>query len=334
MYGVHDERGNMTMSFYACLAYVTSILIGLLLYYTYQRREKTKMAPSTADLRRRKRLQKTPSILSVLGFERNNNDKIFYAIEDHFNSFSEVSRACARAGLEKCGLIVGVDFTASNEWQGRKTFSGNSLHKITGSKIINPYQKVIHIMGNTLEPFDEDQLIPAFGFGDAETLDNSVFPFNTDSSPCKGFAEVLYRYNSIAAGVQLSGPTNFAPLIHKAIDIVKQERQYHILLIIADGQVTEEDQTIDAIVQASDYPLSIVVIGVGDGPWETMDDFDNLLPKRKFDNFQFVNYHRVTSKSRKPETSLALHAMMEIPDQYKTIKSLGYLRKEKFETFV
>jgi len=110
---------------------------------------------------------------------------------------------------------------------------------------------------------------------------------------------------------------------------VKQERHYHILLIIADGQVTEEDPTIEAICKASALPLSIVVIGVGDGPWDTMEDFDNLLPKRKFDNFQFVNYHHVTCKSRKPETTFALHALMEIPDQYKTIKAMGYLDNVK-----
>lgn len=290
------------------------------------------MAPTEAALRRRKRLQKTPSIFAALGLETNNNRCNFYAIEDHFTSFHEVSKACKKAGLERCGLIVGVDFTASNEWQGRKTFRGQCLHKIVGSKIHNPYQKVIHILGNTLEPFDEDGKIPAFGFGDSETTDKSVFPFNIDGTSCKGFTQVLEQYNRIASGVHLSGPTNFAPLIHKAIEVVKQQGHYHILLIIADGQVTEEDTTINAICEASNYPLSIVVIGVGDGPWETMEDFDNLLPKRKFDNFQFVDYHQVTSKSRKPETTFALHALMEIPDQYKTIKAMGYLNEVYLKT--
>ena len=150
----------------------------------------------------------------------------------------------------------------------------------------------------------------------------------------QGFSEVLEYYNKLSARVQLSGPTNFAPLIHKAVEIVKQMKQYHILLIIADGQVTEEERTIEAIVEASYHPLSIVVIGVGDGPWETMEEFDNLLPKRKFDNFQFVNYHGITSRCRKPETTFALHAMMEIPDQYKAIKAMGYLNFDKVESTV
>ena len=51
------------------------------------------------------------------------------------------------------------------------------------------------------------------------------------------------------------------------------------------------------------------MIGVGDGPWGLMEQFDDLLPERKFDNFQFVDFSSVFSKSRNEtrEFSFAVH---------------------------
>jgi E3 ubiquitin-protein ligase RGLG len=142
--------------------------------------------------------------------------------------------------------------------------------------------------------------IPAYGFGDETTKGNAVFPFFPDRS-CNGFAEVLMRYTEITPHVKLSGPTNFGPLIREAIRIVRQTREYHILVIVADGQVTEEKDTVDAIVEASNYPLSIVLVGVGDGPWEKMEEFDDGLPKRRFDNFQYAQIVTFTEVCFCPE---------------------------------
>ena len=249
----------------------------------------------------------------------------FKRIVDRFHSLREVSREMKKEGIDSCGLIFAIDYTASNMTHGEVTFGGHSLHDTT-LKVKNPYQKIIAILGETLEKFDVDGIIPAYGFGDRKTTDRSVFPLSKGLD-CRGFTEVLQVYKAITPNIQLAGPTNFAPIIETAINHVKETKQYHILVIAADGQVTEEDETIDAIVKASDYPLSIIVIGVGDGPWETMEEFDDELPQRKFDNFQFVNFHKVYSEARNKEAAVALAALMEIPDQYRTIKKLRLLEK-------
>ncbi|KAJ7554267.1 hypothetical protein O6H91_06G132900 [Diphasiastrum complanatum] len=156
-------------------------------------------------------------------------------ISDQYTSLEQVQQSLSKAGLESSNLIIGIDFTKSNEWTGKNSFNGRSLHAIGDAP--NPYEQAISIIGRTLSAFDEDNLIPCFGFGDASTHDQYVFSFYPDHRPCSGFTEALTRYRAITPHVRLSGPTSFAPIIEAAIQIVEDSGgQYHVLVIIADGQ--------------------------------------------------------------------------------------------------
>ncbi|KAL5552756.1 hypothetical protein UlMin_040157 [Ulmus minor] len=269
-------------------------------------------------------------------------DRKYSRIADDYRSLDEVTSALAKAGLESSNLIVGIDFTKSNDWTGSRSFHRKSLHHLGNGP--NPYEQAISIIGKTLSAFDEDNLIPCFGFGDASTHDQDVFKFYPNERVCNGFEEVLSRYREIVPLLRLAGPTSFAPVIEMATTIVEQSGgQYHVLLIIADGQVTrsidtnhgqlspQERRTIDAIVMASEYPLSIILVGVGDGPWDMMREFDDNIPSRAFDNFQFVNFTEIMSKNVDPmrkQTEFALSALMEIPSQYKATLEHGILGRQ------
>lgn len=262
------------------------------------------------------------------GTKYNPPSKHHKLFKDRFETYEQLEQALRKAGLESSNLIIGVDFTKSNTWNGGMPFYPNAnLHSL--SPYPNLYQQVIKIIGSTLEHFDDDKLIPAYGFGDASTTNKSVFPFLRDAQtgmecPCYTFAQVSELYNiiinDISLGkIQMSGPTSFAPLIYKAIEIVRRENSYHILLIVCDGAIDNPKETIDAIVKASKYPLSIICIGVGKADFTTMEKFDDDIPDRDFDNFQFVNFYKTMKNCENQEVEFAKNALMEIPDQYEFI---------------
>lgn len=245
-------------------------------------------------------------------------------IGDEFHDIKEIQVALKKAGLESSNLIFGIDYTKSNLYTGDRTFNAKCLHDLT---VKNPYMEVIEILGQTLEIFDDDHIIPCYGFGDSFTTDKSVFPFYEDKEPV-GFKDVLDRYKAITPGISLAGPTNFAPLIRKAIEIVEHKKSYHILVICTDGYVSDEKDTTKAIVDAAKWPISIICVGVGDGPWDGMEKFDDKIGRRKFDNFQFVDFMKIRKKYCESfPPNFALHALMEIPRQFEIIKKLGYLNK-------
>ena len=84
---------------------------------------------------------------------------------------------------------------------------------------MNPYEQAISIIGRTLSPFDENNLIPFYGFGDATTHDDNVFSFCENNQPCRGFEQVLERYKEIVPHLQLAGPTSFA-LVVEALSLL------------------------------------------------------------------------------------------------------------------
>ena len=69
--------------------------------------------------------------------------------------------------------------------------------------------------------------------------------------------------------VGLSGPTYFEQIIRTATekaqaDMARGWLRYTVLLILTDGEVNDVQATVKAIVEASNTPLSIVIVGVGD----------------------------------------------------------------------
>lgn len=78
----------------------------------------------------------------------------------------------------------------------------------------------------------------------------------------------------------LSGPTHFAPLIVEATRLAIAGRcsqdapHYTILLLLTDGVINDVDATKKAIIRASEFPISIIIIGIGEADFTAMNILD------------------------------------------------------------
>eukprot|EP01010_Urceolus_cornutus_P001156 NODE_1677_length_795_cov_162.242627_g1304_i0.p1 GENE.NODE_1677_length_795_cov_162.242627_g1304_i0~~NODE_1677_length_795_cov_162.242627_g1304_i0.p1 ORF type:complete len:248 (+),score=45.07 NODE_1677_length_795_cov_162.242627_g1304_i0:80-745(+) len=121
--------------------------------------------------------------------------------------------------------------------------------------------------------------------------------------------------------IELSGPTNFAPIINQTANRIRNLRNvYTILLIITDGAISDLPETKSAIVAASSFPLSIIIVGVGSADFSSMDVLDaDDAPLTATDGsvmrrdiVQFVPF----SKHQSSVELLASETLAEVPEQF------------------
>jgi hypothetical protein len=227
-------------------------------------------------------------------------------------------------------LATAIDFTASNG----NVDSPASLHYFCPGKV-NAYEACIQAVGTIVCPYDSDQTFPVYGFG--AIVDNGVehcFPLTLTSDPnVHGLEGILNAYREAAKNVVLCGPTQFAPVIRQVAGQSRtaftKARTYTILMIITDGVIDDMQATIDVIVEASDAPLSILIIGVGNndfGPMSVLDADDLSLvsskgvPSRR-DIVQFVPFAKYASDP----TTLAAELLAEIPRQLELFCQVNHI---------
>ncbi|KAM4692507.1 copine-1-like isoform 3-T6 [Rhinophrynus dorsalis] len=223
-------------------------------------------------------------------------------------------------------FTVGIDFTGSNG----DPKSPDSLHYISPNGV-NEYLTAIWCVGNVVQDYDTDKQFPAFGFGAQippkwQVSHEFALNFNPSNPYCPGVQGIVDAYRQALPQVRLYGPTNFSPIINHVMQFAAasaQQRvasQYFVLLIITDGEITDLNETRNAIVQASKLPMSIIIIGVGSADFKAMEflDGDNGVLKSSSgeaaarDIVQFVPFRQFQNA---PREALTQSVLAEVPKQ-------------------
>jgi len=225
-------------------------------------------------------------------------------------------------GNYQIGITIGIDFTGSN---GNPTFA-SSLHYAGNPAQPNPYQKAISAVGTIIQDYDSDKLFPLYGFGgDVPGKGTShCFALNgNEASPsCTGVAGVLQTYTAALQKFSLSAPTNFAPIINataKLAEAAKDSKKYIVLLMITDGGICDQSETVKAIIDASPLPMSIIIIGVGKDAFAEMKVLDSdgkgLEQNGKKEARDIVQFVTLRDFEGKDPALLTKEVLAELPGQ-------------------
>lgn len=226
-------------------------------------------------------------------------------------------------------FTVAIDFTASN---GDPNKPG-TLHYLHPT-IPNQYSIAIRAVGEIIQDYDSDKMFPALGFG-AKIPPNGVVSheFFLNGNPtdpyCSGVEGILQAYYDCLQRVQLYGPTNFEPVITHVARFAAANTTgsaYFVLLIITDGVITDMQNTKRAIAAATQLPMSIIIVGVGEADFEAMEELDgDVVPGNQKvtaaigirDIVQFVPMRNFLRNSdwHMNQAGLAKEVLAEIPGQ-------------------
>ncbi|PAA93218.1 hypothetical protein BOX15_Mlig029885g1 [Macrostomum lignano] len=243
-------------------------------------------------------------------------------------------------GTDLC-FTVAIDMTASNGSPSQPT----SLH-YTDPFTPNQYTIAMQAVLEIIQDYDTDQLLPAFGFGCRVPPEYKVsheWPLNGNSENpfCQGASGVLDAYRRCLEEVRLSGPTNFAPVIRHVSRLAVEHQdgsRYYVLLILTDGTIDDWTECKRAVIEASFLPVSIIVVGIGNGDFTEMELLDQdvwLLEeggqKACRDIVQFVELRKYlrpaadgTDGVRWSKVALAKDVLQELPTQI-----MEYMRRRR-----
>mmetsp|Transcript_1241 Transcript_1241/g.1719 ORF Transcript_1241/g.1719 Transcript_1241/m.1719 type:complete len:811 (-) Transcript_1241:106-2538(-) len=239
-------------------------------------------------------------------------------------------------------LHVAVDFGSTTESPNR----AEDLHSLGQRE--NEYMMAIESIGSILANYSSSGQFTMSGFGakldgthsDFFPLQNKNNDHTTYNSQLTGVDSLLDAYEQCLnqPGFEPSNePTRMASTIEHAMEDARrsssfkdnknqepssstpQEQTYHVLCILTDGCISDMDDTIDMICQASHKdsgpPLSIIIVGVGQhGNFEDMVLLDGDHGQLKAADRDIVQFVPLREHVHDP-LKLAEETLEEVPDQ-------------------
>lgn len=119
-----------------------------------------------------------------------------------------------------------------------------------------------------------------YGYG--ARIGGSRFPVfavnqNERHPAVKSKSEAIEQLKKLGTHLVPEEPTRISPVIQKALimckhqDRLKANKVYTLLVILTDGEISDTQDTVDSIVEASSFPISIVFVALKGASYDSLD---------------------------------------------------------------
>ena len=205
----------------------------------------------------------------------------------------------------RISLSVAFDFTSSNGDPNDKS----SLHYIYANGTDSLYAFVARsVVEGIISTGCSNQSIDAYGFGaklPKHDSTSNIFSLNLKDEHKPTFSEfddLLKAYENCAKNVEFSKSCNLSPVINHvakhAQTFMVDGNQYFVLIMLTNGEVQDLEATKKAISEVSQWPLSIVIVGIGRKDFSHLDELGADYQTNTFMKGNAPKNHDISKSSR------------------------------------
>lgn len=226
----------------------------------------------------------------------------YHNLKKQINTYDQLINMLKENGLETFNLIIGLDCSK----------------RISNVKY-NLCKQILTTINIVFSKFNNEENILLYGFNSHEIFSFLKSDFGEELSSDIGTV-IKTLDNFILNQKNMKNINNektcsLTHIINKAIDVIKRENTYYVLLLIGNNKLDQEVELLKTINEISNFPMIIIYVNLSQKAWE-----NNKKNNNKYNNLKLLRYKKNVKNDNQYALNFAIKFFCEIPDHYKQIK--------------
>jgi len=233
---------------------------------------------------------------------------------------------------DKFAFVLGIDFSVYNDYP----HNIKNLHTID-KKGRSPYLQALQEISKVIWGQDTDGKIPCFGFGGRPSFPeysteqvNHLIPISGNKHKMSILSpdHLIESYKNARKYIDPMEKASVLEIMKLVKDWATRDLKaniYYVMVVLTAGHIDELQPTIDLLVDLAQLPVSIVLVGIGDYNFSTLEKLDGdkkwlRSSKKKLIKRDIINFVDFETCANDPE-KLLKKVLEEFPGQFMSFKT-------------